>query len=517
MFISLFPNIRIAFLLAILLFSFLSHAEKPNIVYILADDMGVGDVQALNPEGKIPTPNIDRLTRNGMTFTNAHSASSVCTPTRYSILTGRYNWRTRLSDGVLWGYSQPLIKPDEMTVGKLLQGQGYATACIGKWHLGMDWTLKEGGLADTETDEDPWSVDYTKTLTNGPTTRGFDEFFGISASLDMFPFVFIENDHMIGEPSLDKKIFRKGPAEKDFEGVDVLPALFEKGQEFIKEHAEAARAGDPFFLYLPLSAPHTPILPTPEWQGKSAMNAYADFVMQVDAGVGEIMKTLLKTGVLKNTIIVFTTDNGCSPQANFAELAKHGHNPSYVYRGHKADIYEGGHRVPFIVQWLARVPAGTTSEHPVCQSDLIATVADILDVTLEESDGVDSFTMLPVLTTTKSESPLREYTVHHSINGSFAISHGDWKLALCPGSGGWSAPRPGKSDLSKVPPLQLFNLKDDIGETKNVAKQHPEKVTELQAVLQDYVDRGRSTPGSNQTNDRTIDILAKVPAKKAEK
>ena len=481
-----------------------SYAKGPNIVYILADDMGVGDVHALNPEGKITTPHIDRLTTNGMHFTNAHSSSSVCTPTRYSILTGRYNWRTRLSDGVLWGYSQPLIKPDEMTIGRMLQKEGYATACIGKWHLGMDWTLKEGGLADTQTDQAPWSVDYTKTLTNGPTTRGFDYFFGISGSLDMFPFVYIENDRMIGIPTVDKKIFRTGPAEKDFEGVDILPKLLEKSVAYIDEQSQDKTK--PFFLYFPLPAPHTPIVPTPEWQGKSNINAYADFVMQVDDTVGQVVEALKRNGVLEKTLIIFTTDNGCSPQANFPELKKAGHSPSHVYRGHKADIFEGGHRVPYIVQWTGKIEPGTHSAHPVCQSDLMATVADMLNIRLKKTDGVDSFTTLPILTKKSSKKALREYTVHHSINGSFAISHDDWKLALCPDSGGWSAPRPGKSDTSKLPPMQLFNLKEDVSETTNLATAHPEKVKALQAILQNYVDRGRSTPGKKQLNDRPIEI-----------
>jgi len=483
-----------------------SHADRPNILYILADDMGVGDVQSLNPEGKIATPHIDRMVDNGMHFTNAHSTSSVCTPTRYSILTGRYNWRTRLKNGVLWGYSQPLIKPNEMTVGRLLQEQGYATACIGKWHLGMDWTLKEGGLAGTKTDKDPWSVDYTKPLTNGPITRGFDYFFGISGSLDMFPFVYIENDRMVGIPTLDKNIFRKGPAEKDFEGVDVLPKLFEKARTYINEQAEGARSGKPFFLYLPLPAPHTPIVPTKELQGKSGINSYADFVMQVDAGVGDMINTLRRAGLLENTLVIFTTDNGCSPQANYKELAAHGHDPSYIYRGHKADIFEGGHRVPFIAQWPARIPTAVKSDHPVCQSDLMATVADMLELSLKPTDGVDSFSMLSILKGKKCDIPLREYTVHHSINGSFAISKDNWKLALCPDSGGWSAPRPGKSDTSKLPPVQLFNLSEDIGETNNLALRHPEKIATLKSVLQGYVDQGRSTLGTKQPNDRPIKI-----------
>ena len=497
-------------LILTLLFTTLSHADKPNIVFILADDMGTGDVQSLNPEGKIATPNIDSLAENGMAFTNAHSTSAVCTPTRYSVLTGRYNWRTHMGRGVLGGYSLPLIKSDEMTVARFLQEQGYATACIGKWHLGMEWQKKDGDFANSS--KDAWEVDYAKPITNGPITRGFDYFFGISASLDMPPYVYIENDHSVGVPTVEKEWIRKGPATEDFEAIDVLPKLVEKAVAFIEEQAQDK--DKPFFLYMPFPAPHTPILPTPEWQDKSDMNAFADFVMQVDHSVGQVVEALKKNGVLDNTLIIFTTDNGTSPKADFEQLATFGHDPSYVYRGHKADIFEGGHRVPFIVQWPGQIAAGKTSTHPVCQSDFIRTCADILDVKIDDASAVDSFTLLPVLTNTKSDAPLRDYTVHHSINGSFAISQDDWKLILCPDSGGWSDPRPNKEKNADLPPLQLYNLKDDIGETNNLAGQYPEKVASLTATLQDYVSRGRSTPGAIQANDREINILRRVPEQK---
>ncbi|HIA47691.1 MAG TPA: hypothetical protein EYN96_06910 [Candidatus Hydrogenedentes bacterium] len=309
-----------------------SWGETPNIVFILADDMGYGDVQALNADGKIPTPHIDSLVRNGMSFTDAHTTSAVCTPTRYGLLTGRYNWRTRLEKGVLWGYSRHLVGVNRATVGGFLAKQGYSTACVGKWHLGMDWSLNGGGLADTGADG--WTIDYEKPIANGPTARGFDYFFGISASLDMYPYVYIENDRVAGVPTVEKAFFRLGPAHEDFEAVDVLPTLTGKATAYIDEQSKSEK---PFFLYFPLTAPHTPIEPTADWDGKSGMNGYADFVMQVDDTVGQVIAALKRNGVMENTLLIFTSDNGCSPEANFRELAEHGHDPSYVFRGHKAE------------------------------------------------------------------------------------------------------------------------------------------------------------------------------------
>lgn len=513
MLFSTAPLYRLLLVWALVGVSATAFTETPNIVFILADDLGYGDVQSLNPEGKIPTPHIDSLVYSGMSFTNAHTTSAVCTPTRYSLLTGRYNWRTRLADGVTWGYSPHLIDADQMTVGKLLQEQGYATACIGKWHLGMDWTLKDGGIA--QTDAKPWSIDYEQPLGHAPNTRGFDYFFGISASLDMFPFVYIENDRLQGVPTVEKDIFRVGPAHVDFEGVDVLPTLTRKMTEYIDEQATASK---PFFLYFPLTAPHTPILPTSNWQDKSGMNAYADFVMQVDATVGEVLAALKRNGLSENTLVIFTSDNGCSPQASFGELKRFGHNPNHVFRGHKADIYEGGHRVPFVAKWPGRIEANQSNPNAVCLSDLMATVADLVEVPLADDAGVDSFSFLPLLM--GDELPAgREAMVHHSIDGSFAITKGRWKLALCPGSGGWSSPRPGRDDTSARPAIQLFDLEEDIGERNNLAEAHPEIVKELSALLQSYVDEGRSTPGPKQMNDRAIDIyksgrLAHAPKEK---
>ncbi len=484
--------------------------DQPNIIFILADDMGYGDVEALNPECKIKTPNLNQLAHDGMIFTDAHSNSSVCTPTRYGVLTGRYNWRSRLKDGVCWGFSRRLIEPGRLTVGSLLQNQGYHTAAIGKWHLGMDWPLKQGGFADDGNTWDAkyrggWDVDYFKPVQNGPTTVGFNYFFGISASLDMPPYVYVRNDRPQVTKIVEKGFSRNGPADENFDAINVLPDITTQIVSYIDRRAPVAKKGTPFFVYFPLNAPHTPILPTKEWQGKSGINKYCDFTMQVDWTVGQVMKALKKNGIADNTLLIFTADNGCSPAAKFAEMEAKDHFPSYQFRGHKADIYEGGHRVPFIARWPAKIKAGSRSDQTICLVDLLATAADITGAKIPANAGEDSVSYLPALLGADTK-PLREAVVHHSINGSFSIRQGKWKLVLCPGSGGWSNPRPGSGDMSKLPAIQLYDLNADIGETKNVQDEHPQIVKRMTALLQSYADRGRSTPGRKQANNGAVDI-----------
>ncbi len=477
-------------------------AERPNIVYVLCDDLGYGDVHALNPvHGKIATPNMDRLTREGMVFTDAHAGSSVCTPTRYGILTGRYAWRTRLQSGVLFGLSAPLIAPSRPTVASLLRAAGYHTACIGKWHLGLGWvgtTTDDGTLKGG-------AVNYAKPLTDGPTTHGFETFFGISGSLDMPPFVWIENDHVAEPPTTTKKWLREGPASVSFEAPDVLPTLTRRAADYIAGQANDARAGKPFFLYLPLTSPHTPILPTAEWQGRSGISPYADFVMQTDHCLGQILDALDRAELTASTLLIFTSDNGCSPAAGIKTLEAKGHYPSAQFRGYKADIWDGGHRVPFICRWPGRVGAGSTSAQLVCLTDLMATCAELVGAKLPPDAGEDSVSLLPALLGA-DKGPLREAVVHHSINGMFAIRQGPWKLALCPGSGGWCEPRDPAAQKAGLPSAQLYNFGAAEDERKNLQAEHPEIVAQLTALLERYVAEGRSTPGAPQTNDVPVVI-----------
>ncbi len=483
----------------------------PNIVYIIADDMGYGDVACLNPECKIPTPNMDRLASEGMIFTDAHSGSAVCTPTRYGILTGRYAWRTRLASGVLWGYSRPLIPKTRMTVASLLKKHGYATACVGKWHLGWDWATTDGYAFSDRSDETGESVDYSRPIVGGPLQLGFDYFFGIPASLDMLPYVYVENDRVVEAPTdfiegtEGRRFYRGGPIAPGFKHEEALPKCTEKAIAFIDNHAET-RSDVPFFLYFPLNAPHTPILPAEEFQGKSGIGAYGDFVMQCDDTVGQIMQTLDRHNMTKNTLFIVTSDNGCSPMADFDDLARQGHHPSYHFRGYKADIFEGGHRIPFIARWPAKVSPGSSCNDTVCLTDLMATAAAILDFDLPDDAGEDSISILPDLLGSAAH-PVREATVHHSINGSFAIRQGKWKLEFCPGSGGWSFPQPEEAETLGLPGMQLYDLSQDIGENINVMGSHPGLVEHLTELMLKYIVEGRSTPGPRQKHDRPVSFL----------
>lgn len=464
----------------------------PNILYILCDDLGYGDVHCLGGErSKITTPNLDRLAGQGMIFTEAHSSSAVCSPTRYGILTGRYNWRTHLQQGVLSGYSAPLIDRDRLTVPAFLKQHGYTTACIGKWHLGMDIS-PNNPLAP---------------IAEGPTTRGFDYYFGISASLDMPPFAFIENDRFTEAPTAEKQWGRKGAAAPGFDAADVLPTLARKAVEFITTRSMQP---SPFFLYLPLTSPHTPILPTKDWQGKSGLNAYGDFVMQTDWAVGEVLAALDKTGLSNNTMVIFTSDNGCSPAARIDELENKGHFPSELRRGTKADIWDGGHHVPFIVRWPGKIKAGARTDQLTCLTHLLATSADIVGTKLPATVGEDSVSILPLLLGSAKE-PVLGAVVHHSIRGNFAIRQGQWKLELCKDSGGWS-----KGGIT-AEPAQLYDMSKDVGERENEYHQHPEIVSHLTKLLETYVSEGRSTPGPSLQNDVPVNVWKNDPTKGGKK
>ncbi|MFT3824326.1 MAG: arylsulfatase [Chitinophagaceae bacterium] len=477
-------------------------AKTPNIIYILTDDLGYGDVHCLNPEGKISTPNMDRLAREGMTFTDAHSSSAVCTPSRYSILTGRYAWRTKLKNGVLYGYSDPLIDSNRLTVAGMLQQRGYATACIGKWHLGMRWQQK-GGPPDKPV------YDYSKPILNGPNTLGFDYFYGISASLDMPPFVYIENDRTVGIPDTVKKWVREGAAMKSFEAENCVPDLTAKAVNYIQQQAKGKK---PFFLYFTLPSPHTPIVVHKDFKGKSGVTDYGDYVVETDWSIGQVLQALDNAGLRENTIVMFASDNGFAPYVlKDFNVEEKGHYPSYIYRGYKADIWEGGHRIPFIVRWPASVKAGSACGETVCLSDFMATVASITGAAIPDNAAEDSYNIQSYLRGT-AKKEIRAATVHHSINGNFAIRQGKWKLELCYGSGGWGTPREEAAIKEGLPSIQLYDLSTDIKEQHNVQAEHPDMVRSMLALLEKYVKEGRSTPGKSQSNDAPVDLYRKPAA-----
>jgi arylsulfatase A-like enzyme len=464
--------------------------DLPNIVFILADDMGYGDPGSYNTASRIATPNIDRLADEGIRFTDAHTPSAVCSPTRYGVLTGRYAWRTRLTRGVLGGYSPALIEDGRLTVASLLQQRGYRTAAIGKWHLGL-------GSGER--------TDYARPLRPGPNDVGFDEFFGIPASLDMDPYVYVENDGLVAAPtdSIGASTMRRhggggfwraGPIAPGFRHLDVLPRLTDRAVAFIEQQEGADQ---PFFLYLAFSAPHTPWLPTAAFVGRSGAGPYGDFVTQVDAAIGSVLDALRRVGAEDHTLVFVTSDNGAHWTPS--DIEQYGHRANGPLRGQKADIWEGGHRVPFLARWPGRIAAGSSSDETVSLVDLLATAADIVDVELPHDAGEDSYSVLPILLGEELESPLREATVLHSMSGVFAIRLGPWKLIEGRGSGGFSEPRtiePGPGE----PLGQLYNVDRDPGETVNLYLDRPDVVERLSALLDRYRASGRSAPDSSMSD-----------------
>lgn len=464
---------------------------KPNILFIMADDLGYGEIAALNPErGKIPTPNIDKLATEGMTFTDAHAGASVCTPTRYGLLTGRYAWRTKLQSGVSTGHSPCLIDQSTLTIAEMLKQKGYDTGIVGKWHL--DYVYADPETGEKLGHEHKYGPPVGSLIKDGPLEHGFDYFYGFHHSRDMKTVA--ENDRVVAHRS----------------AVTMLPGIEEQSIEYIRDHAKGAAKDNPFFLYVALSSPHSPVVPAKDWQGKSGLNKHADFVMQTDHTVGEIIKTLDEAGLRENTLVVFTSDNGTSaPTANKKQLERMGHYPSWKLRGAKADIWDGGHRVPFIVRWPERIESGSECPDLTCHTDFMPTVAEIVAFQLPPDAAVDGFGYLEALIEGERKSP-RPPVVHHSISGRFAIRDGKWKLELCPGSGGWSAPKDKQAGKQGLPEVQLYNIQEDIGEQNNLQAEYPERVEEMTATLEDIVQRGRSTPGPQQENDvKKIDIWKK--------
>jgi arylsulfatase A len=464
----------------------------PNIVILYADDLGYGDVQCYNKErSKIPTPNIDRLARGGMRFTDAHSSSGVCTPSRYTLLTGRYHWRTKLQSGIVGLWGNPLIAEDRLTIGSLAQKKAYHTACIGKWHLGWDWPIAKNqakamqqsypkNAQATPGQRELWNAVFEKPIAGGPVTRGFDYYFGTDVP-NWPPYCFIENNQTIGIPSefLDEKQLarnlasRQGPALKDWNLETILPSLKERAVNYI---AEQAKTPHPFLLYLPFTSPHTPLSVSPDWKGKSGLGPYADLVMETDGVVGSILDALDHHGLTQNTLVLFTSDNGCAHYIDVNHLEAKGHYPSGPLRGYKSDAWEGGHRVPFIVRWPGEVKANSENHEIVHQADLLATVADILESDLKANEGEDSFSLLPLLKGDTKESP-RTNSVSCSIRGVPSVRQGSWKLILDSGSGGWT-----KGEVTTN--LQLYNLDEDIGETKNLANTYPQKVQQMRKMFE---------------------------------
>lgn len=479
-------------------------ADRPNIVLIFADDMGFGDVTCFDAASQIATPNLDRLASQGMKCTDAHSASAVCTPSRYALLTGRYCWRTELKKGVLGGFSPPLLKPQQLTMAELLQQADYRTACFGKWHLGLGW---HGGIrqADYAMRNTAEGIDFDRPIQDGPLQHGFDYYFGIAASLDMPPYVFIENDRVLVDPtstlSEEDSGGRNGPAAVGWRHKYVLPRLGDKVIEFLEDSRE-----EPFFVYMPLNAPHTPHAPGDSFVGSSQLDIYGDFMVEVDHTIGRVLRRLDELRLSENTLVIVTSDNG--PETNmFPRLAQYGHDSSSKYLGAKRDNWEGGHRVPLIVRWPGVVEPATVCDEPVSLVDLWATVADLTQTEIASDQGVDSVSILPLLKGKDAHYRREHAIVHHSSTGQFGIRRGDWKLLLHSGSGGngYAAGKRAsryqdtlEQTAFDTGPRQLYNLREDPYETTNLALVKPDLVDELTDLAKQYVERGRSTPGPDQ-------------------
>ena len=496
--------------------------NRPNFLIILADDLGYGDVQCYNPtRGKIPTPNIDGLAAQGIRFTDAHSSSAVCSPSRYTLLTGRYHWRTRLQSGIVNVFGEPLIAPGRLTIASLVKKKGYQTACIGKWHLGWDWPAdsiqRKLLLADskpaTTSEEIPttaahrelWQNIFSKPIEGGPTTRGFDRYFGTDVP-NWPPFCFIENNRTVGIPTefLPAENFSRnlaslrGPALKEWKLENILPGLGDQAVRFISEAAEKKK---PFLLYLPLTSPHTPLAVNESWKGKSGLNAFGDLVMETDELVGKVLEALDKSGVAENTIVLFTSDNGCAPYIGVEEMEAKGHFPSGLLRGYKGDAWEGGHRIPFIIRWPGVVKPGRVCNQLVHQADLLATISGILGMKIPDNAGEDSFSILPLLH--GRDKPIRENAVSCSLNGVPSIRKGDWKLIAGSAAGGMSKMR----DTNQI---KLYNLSRDPGEKENLAENEPNRVADMRDLLEKVISGGRSAPGKEQQNDIQV---RRYPAK----
>jgi arylsulfatase A-like enzyme len=451
---------------------------RPNIVTILVDDLGYGDPGCYNPRSKIATPHIDRLAREGLRFTDAHAPAALCHPSRYGFMTGTYPFRTDVS---LWP-KQPLIKEGQMTLASLLRAQGYRTAMVGKWHLGF----RESG--------------YDQPLPGGPVDRGFETFFGFRASTDIPPYFYLRGGRAETPPTatitanasegwspIQGAFWREGGIAPGLALQDVLPRFTDEAVAVIRHHAKAPN-GQPLFLHYAPTAPHTPWLPSPEFVGRSGAGMYGDFTMMVDAMIGRILQALDDTGLAANTLVVFTSDNG--PVWYSEDVKRLGHDSAGGLRGMKADAWEGGHRMPFVVRWPGQVKPGSVTREIVCFTDLLATFADVVGVSLPPDAGPDSFSFLPVLRGTQpADRPVRESLVIST--GFKVIRQGPWKLITGLGSGGFSKPariQPGPGE----PIGQLYHLDDDPGETKNLYAEQPAIVTRLRAELARIETSGRS-------------------------
>lgn len=465
--------------------SFAASSARPNIVILYADDMGYGDLAIQNPQSKIPTPHLDQLAREGTRFTDAHSSSGICTPSRYALLEGRYHWRK--FHRIVNAFEPPVLDADRPTLAAMLKARGYRTACIGKWHLGWNWdAIRKPGSAPKSIDAD--SFDWSKPIPGGPLAHGFDYYFGDDVP-NFPPYAWIENDHVLtppsvpvqppGSPSEGNWEARPGPSVKDWDFSAVMPRLTEKALEWIGKQ----KREEPFFLYFPFTSPHAPIVPAKEFVGKSGANGYGDFVVQTDDTVGRVLRALKEHGFEENTLVIFSADNGPEHYA-YERTRKHDHRSMGPLRGLKRDIWEGGHRVPFVVRWPGKIPANTVSTELLSQIDLYATLSAVVESPLPQGVAEDSYNQLDLFT---GKSPsARDTVVHNTHPNSYALRHGDWVLIQAKTGGGSKVPdwfQTAEGYAVNRHPGELYNLRDDLSQKKNLYADLPEKVAELSGRL----------------------------------
>ncbi|MDP6557980.1 MAG: arylsulfatase [Pirellulaceae bacterium] len=479
--------------------------DRPNIVIVLADDFGVGDIQAHYPENKISTPHLDRLVREGTSFSDAHSPSAVCSPTRYGLLTGRYAWRTRLQEWVIAAYEPPLITEHRPTLPSLLKEHGYDTACIGKWHLGWEWAGPQSSrMTEVRNGQKTLQWDFTRPMRGGPTQRGFDYFFGVDLP-NLPPFTFIENDRVVTQPT---ERYKFDPSEgivlpKGFIGSPIAPGwrfqeiLPEITRRAVQQIHDRAKQEVPFFLYFSMTSPHEPIVPSQDFRGKSGIAPIADFVMETDWSAGQVIKAIDDAGIADNTIVIFTADNGHSHYTGWKELVDAGHMPSGPYRGHKGDVWEGGHRVPLVIRWPERVQAGKSNNQMVCLTDIFATCAAIIGADLPTDGAEDSLSFLFSLLRKASDDG-RTTVVNHSNHGEFAYRDGPWKLVFK-----MSGRNPQQS-RGKPTIAELYNLDSDVSEQNDLSPKYPEIVERMTAGLRSVIERGTSRVDQKSSNDTIV-------------
>ena len=490
-------------------------AEKgpPNILFILADDLGYGDVGCYNPKSKVPTPHLDQLALDGIRFTDAHSPSTVCTPTRYSVLTGRMAFRTGMR-GVFTGAGGPcMIEEGRMTIGGMLQERGYKTALFGKWHVGMTFYDKGGKPINKNGLEAVKRIDYSRVIPDAPIHRGFDFFYGsVCCPTTDWLYAFIDGDRIPVPPT---KIIDRGPLPKHPYSQDNRPGMIapgykmeeidlqflDKSLEFLDQHTKAKEKA-PFFLFHSTQAVHLPSFPADQFKGKTKAGPHGDFIFELDYIVGELLEALDKHKLTDNTLVIFSSDNGPEVPTVLSMRNDHNHDGARPWRGVKRDNWEGGHRVPFIARWPGKIKPGSTSAQTLCLTDLMATCAAITGAKIPEKAGEDSVNMLPALLSEDQGKQIRKYTLHQTISLALAIRRGPWKYLDHKGSGGNNYTRAGRWGMKKyiVPekapqaPGQLYNLNSDPGETENLYYKNPEIVKELKEKLEQFKESGRSVP-----------------------